>query len=205
MIILWLVPLSSLGQGVLSLPDMNILYRGYENILQIGSADYKKPVVLSGTNVSLMLSDTSTNTYVARVNGSGKEATIYVLSKNLRDTLTSYKYRIRNLPPPELFLGSTEAGAIIDTLESTIYSRYGENVFGPTTFNFQVLCYELIIEGEETNYKGPGGTLSIEAMNAINIARSKPRKEEFLHITIQVKVKGPDGITRLKSGTFQIK
>lgn len=202
---LFVIHTNTNAQGVLSLPDMNILYRGYENILQLGTANYRKPVTLAYNNVSLTPTDLDTNTYIARVNGSSKEAIIWVVSKNLRDTLATFKFRIRNLPTPELFFGETEDGGILDSIPSVIHCKYGEQSFGPQSMAFSVLCYELIIEGAETTYKGPGNTLNTEAINALNAARTKPRKEEFLHITVQTKVKGSDGITRNKAGVFLLK
>ncbi len=204
-ILISIVQRQSFAQGVLNLPNNNVVYRGYDNKLQLGNGNYKKKFIITGDGISLMLIDSVAKTYRARVSGSKKEATVLVLSKNLRDTLERIKFRVANLPPPQLFLGNAADGEEAQ-LDSVISCGYDDGkILAPTTATFTMLYYEIIIAGEKTTYKGSGGIISKEAVIAIQEVLVKPREQEFLIITIQTAVKGPDGVTRKKSGTFKLK
>ena len=193
------------AQGVLNIPDNNILYRGYNNKIQLGDGNYKKKTIITGDGVNLRLLDSVTKTYSASVSGSKKEATVLVLSKNLRDTLDRIKFRVANLPPPELFLGNAVDGEEAK-LDSVISCGYDDGkIIAPTSVVFVVLSYEMIIAGETKTYKGSGGVISNEGMMALQEALAKPREKEFIYITIQTTIKGSDGVTRKKSGSYKLK
>jgi len=202
---LLIISFSSFSQGALNLPDNNVLYRGYDNSIQLGAGNYKKKFIITGEGVSLTLIDSLTQTYLGRVSSSAKTAIVLVLSKNLRDTLERVKFRVANLPLPTLFLGNVADGEET-VLDSIISCRYDDSkILAPTSVTFTILSYEIIIAGENTTYKGSGGIIPKETIVAIKEVLAKPREKEFLITNIVTTVKGADGVTRKKSGTFKLK
>ena len=187
------------AQGVLSCVEMRTLYRGYSNVIQVGTGAYKKEVSLLSNELDFSKKDSSS--YYARVKGTGREATIYVVSENAGDTLLISKYRIRNLPPPTLFLGDKIDGEIIDTNNLIISCGYGKTTIGPTTTHFEIETYELIIPNEAYVYTGVGNTLSMDAAKKIKSLIGNSQKRE---ITLYCKVRGSDGILRKKTATFKL-
>src|SRR3989338_5730749 len=61
-------------QGTVSLPEMNMLYRGYNNIIEGVASGYDE-TVLSGSGVTLSKQGTQ---YIGRVTGTGREASISI-------------------------------------------------------------------------------------------------------------------------------
>jgi len=183
-------------QGVVSLPDMNVLYRGYDNKIEATASGYPEAKV-TGNGVSVSKSGTG---YVGRVSGSGKEATISISgfnkSTNKSVPLGTFKFRVRNLPPPSLFFGGAEDGGTASRSETRIFAKYGPEI--PLNVSFTVLSWELIVAGAPMTAKGAGNQL--DAKGVALLKQAKPGSM----ITIQTKVKGPDGVTRNKSGAFRV-
>jgi len=183
-------------QGVVSLPDMNVLYRGYDNKIEATASGYPEAKV-TGSGVSVSKSGTG---YIGRVSGGTKEATISISGfnkvTNKSVPLGSFKFRVRNLPPPSLFFGGVEDGGTASRAETRIFAKYGPEI--PLNVSFQVLSWELIVAGAPITAKGTGGQL--DAKGVALLKQAKPGST----ITIQTTVRGPDGVSRKKSGSFRV-
>ncbi len=183
-------------QGVVSLPDMNVLYRGYDNKIEATASGYPEAKV-TGSGVSVTKSGAG---YVGRVSGGGKEATISISGFNKATNksvpLGSFKFRVRNLPPPSLFFGGAEDGGQASRAETKIFAKYGPEI--PLNVSFQVLTWELVVAGAPITAKGTGSVL-----DAKGVALLKQAKPGSL-ITLQTTVRGPDGVSRKKSGSFRV-
>jgi len=183
-------------QGTVSLPEMNVLYRGYANKIEAVASGYPEAKV-TGTGVSISKSGTG---YIGTCSGGAKEATISISGfnkvTNKSVSLGSFKFRVRNLPPPSLFFGGVEDGGTASRAETRIFAKYGPEI--PLAVNFTVMSWELIVAGAPITAKGTGGQL-----DAKGVALLKQAKPGSL-ITIQTSVKGPDGVTRKKSGSFRV-
>jgi len=183
-------------QGVVSLPDMNVLYRGYDNKIEATASGYPEAKV-TGSGVSVSKAGTG---YIGRVSGGGKEATISISgfnkSTNKSVPLGSFKFRVRNLPPPSLFFGGAEDGGQASRAETKIFAKYGPEI--PLNVSFQVLTWELVVAGAPITAKGTGNVL--DAKGVALLKQAKPGSM----ITLQTTVRGPDGVSRKKSGSFRV-
>lgn len=196
-------PINSYAQGVISCTEMNLLYRNYKNVIEVGTGGYKKEVVLVSNELNLSKIDsTSSLSYYAVPSGSSKEAFIYVVSKNLKDTLSVKKYRIMSIQPPVMHLGESEDGGSVNASDSVISIHFGSKAVGPSTYQYEVLVYELIVQGEPNTFKGKGNTFSPEIVERLRYLSESRRTP--IEITIQSTIKGPDGVTRKKSGSFKL-
>ena len=92
-------------QGTISLPEMNMLYRNYNNIVEFAVSGMYDSSWVVGNNVELTRSGRG---YIARVTGTGREVSMCTYSVYGKDTTCQgvFKYRVSNLPDPSIYLGA---------------------------------------------------------------------------------------------------
>ncbi len=185
--------------GTVSLPEMNMLYRGYDNKVEAVASGYEQTKV-SGSNVTLTKSGSG---YIGRP-GSGRECSITVSGYNSTTgktvSLGTFKFRVSNLPPPQLKLGSLEPGASASAgamrAMTTLFAKYPPEI--PLNASFSVTSYDISVSGAPRPISGTGAALSGEAQNLIRQARPGAM------VSVTARVKGPDGGNRLVSGTYKV-
>ncbi len=194
---------NTFSQGALSLPEMNVLFRNYDNIIEIGTGGYKKEVLLVSENLSFTQTDDK-SVYHARVSSSKREATIYIVSVDKKDTLKSFKYRLRNLPAPTLFLGKVPDGKEISIIDNDSLVVKGNNVVLPTDWKFHVICYEVFWEGLDHRLLGSGSVFSTEIVAELKDLQLTLGPNESIAVKIEAKVDDDqnDNVERKISGTF---
>jgi hypothetical protein len=182
-------------QGTVSLPELNVLYKGYNNVVEGVASGYDQ-TILNGNGVSLTKSG---NGYIGRVSGAGRTATISISGKNSVTNKTvslgTFTFRVMNLPPPSLFFGATEDGGKASKAETRLFARYSDS---PLKAEFSVQTWELNVAGAPRPAKGSGNTLNADGISLMR--QAKPGST----ISFMTQVKGPDGILRKKSGVFTI-
>ncbi len=182
-------------QGTVSLPELNVLYKGYDNKVEGVASGYDQ-TVLNGNGVSLTKSG---NGYIGRVTGTGKTATISISGKNSVTNKTvslgTFTFRVMNMPNPSLFFGATEEGNKASKAETRLFAKYSNS---PLNATFQVLEWELIVSGAPRPAKGTGNTLNADGISLLK--QAKPGSQ----ISFMTKVVGPDKIVRKKGGVFTI-
>lgn len=175
-------------QGTVSLPEMNMLYRGYNNIVEGVASGYDE-TVLSGSGVSLTKSG---NGYIGRVTGTGREASITVSGRNnvtkKTVSLGVFKFRVSNLPPPSLYLGTLSNGSTVSSSAvkamNRLFMKYPPEI--PLKAAFDVGTWEVSVSGAPRTVQGSGAALSPEALNLIK--QAKPGNT----VSISGKFKGPN-------------
>ena len=182
-------------QGSIELPEMNMLYRGYDNKVEATASGYDQ-TSLTGTGVSL--SKTSTG-WIAKPSGSGREAYLTVSGKNTATgqsaTLKKVKYRVSNLPDPEIYWGGAKNGERASKAETKLFAKYGPEI--PLNAPFTVKSWECTVPGASRPVMGTGNLISA----ASGLLRAAPAGSMVSFIC---KVVGPDGITRTRAGAFKI-
>jgi len=183
-------------QGTVSLPEMNVLYRGYDNKVEGVASGYDQ-TVLNGNGVSLTKSG---NGYIGKPTGSGKTCTISISGKNSVTNKTvqlgSYTFRVSNLPPPSLYFGAVSDGGTASKAETRLFAKYGPEI--PLNVTFQVLKWELNVTGAPRPAKGTGNSIAGEGTALLK--QAKPGSM----ISFMTEVKGPDGRVQKKSGNYRI-
>lgn len=173
-------------QGNVSLPEMNVLYRGYDNRV-LGVASGYDQTVLSMSNGSLSKKG---DEYVAKP-GQGREATITVSGKNSLTNKTvslgNFTFRVSNLPGPGLYLGKIGSGekASQSLVANTnrLFAKYPPEI--PLKAEFEVASWELSVSGAPRTFSGNGPVLSAEAMSLLKQTRTGTK------ISLSAKYKGP--------------
>jgi gliding motility-associated protein GldM len=182
--------------GTVSLPELNVLYRGYANQVEAVASGYDQ-TLLSGNGVTLSKSG---NRWIANPGG-GTTCTITVSGKssvtNKTVSLGSFPFRISRLPPPELYFGQSPSGESGSKAETRLFAKYPPEI--PLNAAFTVINWELSVPGNPmAPPRGSGGQLSPQASALLR--QAKPGSI----ISIMTTVVGPDKVQRKKGGSWKI-
>lgn len=183
-------------QGNISLPEMRVLYRGYDNKIEAVASGYPDFKV-QGNGVALTKSGTG---YIGRVGTSAKTASIQIFGYNKATgknvPLGTTTFKVKNMPNPSVYFGKVGDGGTISPHETRIFVGYGEDI--PLTATFSVSSWELIVPNSPVTVKGTGNQLDAKATNLLKQAK----KGSF--VTLIVKTTGPDKVLRNRTATFRL-
>lgn len=178
--------------GTVSLPQMNVMYRSYDNIVQGVASGYEETILQGGNGLQLTRSG---NQYIGRITGTSRDVTVTISGRNKNNgksqQLGVFKFRVSNLPKPMAFLGTIENGAKATPVDikavRQLFVRYGSEI--PLNVTFAVKSWDLTVSGPGV-YKtegGNGAVLSTQAKNLLN--QVKPGTT----VSLTVQFKGPIG------------
>jgi len=188
----------SVGQpmGVVALPDMRVLYRGYDNKVE-GTASGFPPekVSLSGSGCSLTKSG---KFWIAKVGSGVREANISVIGKKDDGgsvNLGSFVFKVKKLPPPSVYLGAITNGQTpgLSTVRANGNGRvrcaYDESI-PLTNVKFNIISGKVTVDGIMAKGRiSSGGALDANAKRVL--AQSKGKQ-----VAITVNYRGPDGVSQ---------
>ncbi|MDX1652286.1 MAG: GldM family protein [Brumimicrobium sp.] len=187
--------------GTVSLPEMNVLYRGYANKVEGAASGYTDYKLSSGGNIESL--SKSGQYYIAKP-GSGRTAKINisgVAADGSSASLGSFEFRVQNMPRPTVKLGSVWDGeaAPLASLRAAgrLFAMYPPEI--PLEAKFDVISWEVNVSGAPRPESGNGATLSAKAQALIGQARKGST------ITFMTNVKGPDGKIAKKGAVFEVK
>jgi gliding motility-associated protein GldM len=185
--------------GEISLPDMRILYIGYDNKVTGAASGYNSFNLKPGNNVGLTKSG---DFWIAKPKSRGKASiSIVGISGDKSVTLNTVEFEARPLPNPELKLGSIESGAEASKsalkAATRLFASYGPDV--PLTgVKFDVQSWEVSVSGAPRPVKGQGASIAA----AQSLLKQAP---SGAIVQINTRVKGPDGVVRRRNMSFKIK
>lgn len=181
--------------GAISLPELNVLYRGYQNkVSAVASGFDQTNLSASGASISK-----SGEFWIASP-GAGREATLTVSGTNSvtkkSQQLLTQKFRVMNLPNPELYWGGSANGTQGSRSATQLFAKYGEGV--PLNAQFTVVAWECQIPGAPgAPPRGSGSSISA-ASNLIG--QAKPG----MNVSFIATVVGPDKIQRKIAGAYKL-
>lgn len=186
--------------GAVSLPEMNVLYRGYDNKVSGAASGYPSFEIVGKSNVSIRKSGTE---HIASP-GSGREAKIDIVGvaeDGSKASLGTFDFRVQNLPSPSIYFGALEEGAEaaagVIKAQTRLFAKYPPEI--PLAAKFDLVSWEVNVTGAPKPESGNGANLSPKALNLIKQA------QKGTSISIMTNVKGPDGKIRKKGGIFKVK
>lgn len=185
-------------QGTVSLPEMNVLYRGYDNKVEGGASGYPSFKLTGGGNVTL---SGSGQQMVAKP-GSGREATINIVGvaeDGSTANLGSFKFRVQDLPKPNVRLGRIEDGesATAAQIRSSdrLFAGYPPAI--PLNATFTVTSWEVQLGRQRAS--GSGAALSGDARRILGQAKSGDV------INIYTSYREPGGKVARRNASFRVK
>lgn len=181
--------------GAISLPELNVLYRGYQNkVSAVASGFDQTNLSASGASISK-----SGEFWIASP-GAGREATLTVSGTNSvtkkSQQLLTQKFRVMNLPNPELYWGGSANGTQGSRSATQLFAKYGEGV--PLNAQFTVVAWECQIPGAPG--APPRGSGSSIAAASNLIGQAKPG----MNVSFIATVVGPDKIQRKIAGAYKL-
>lgn len=130
--------------GSISLPQLNVLYRGYANEVQATASGFDE-TNLTGTGVKIKKSGAGWIITPESV----KKATLTVSGRNSitgkATQLYSQEYRVLPLPNAILYCGASKDGERIGTGATKLFPKYDESV--PLNVDFKVLDWTCEVQG----------------------------------------------------------
>lgn len=183
--------------GAISLPELNMLYRGYNNKVAAVASGFDQ-TILSAAGASIAKSG---DVWIAKPIGTAREATLTVSGKNTvtgkTQQLLSQKFRCSNLPDPELYWGGSKNGDKGNRGETKLFAKYGPEI--PLNATFNIVDWEVSIPGAQgAPPKGTGSNISAAASSLIRQAKPGMMVSFICHVV------GPDGIRRKRAGAFKL-
>lgn len=190
--------LNSFGQlptAAIESPELNILYRGYENkIIPAVLNSNDREMLLIGKGVTITKPE-GVEYYIAKTNNRDRVVSISVNLIDKFDTLfvREIQYRVSNLPDPYLYWGDARQDGNADLHEKNIDVKYPHEI--PLMCTFKIVNWEVIVN--EKSISGKGNDLS-KAEALLKSVKTTTT------VTIKMTVKSTDGILRMRQGTWNV-
>jgi hypothetical protein len=181
--------------GTVSLPELNVLYIGYDNKIEGVASGYDQ-TVLSGQGVTLTKSG---DKWIGRVSG-GKVAKITVSGKssvtNKTVSLGTKEFRVMRLPDPEIYWGAAKNGEKGSKSEPRLFVKYPPEI--PLNAAWKMVNWECQVPGAVgAPPKGAGNDIG----SALGLIKQvKPGN----NVSFICTVVGPDGVQRKRGATFKL-
>lgn len=181
--------------GAISLPELNVLYRGYPNQVSAVASGFDQ-TILTGNGASVSKSG---NLWIAMPTGSSRTATLSVSGKNSvtgkTQNLLTQEFRVSNMPDPLLFWGASKPGDKGNRRETKLFAKYGPEI--PLKAEFKIISWQVAIPGAPgVPPKGTGGVLDGAASSLLS--QVKPG----MQVSFICTVVGPDKIQRKIAGAY---
>ena len=173
-------------------PEMNILYRGYHNIINVAVSNTNgNEITLGGANYSARRVG-NLNQFTV-VPGEGSTTTLHVLLVDGReiDTVRTIEYRVSNLPDPCIYWGGAKNGGKANIRQSKLFVKYPPQI--PLRASFTVLSWEMSAGNDTIQGTGPLLSPAKEILQTVD--------SETI-ISFQVTYVGPDNVTRKRKATW---
>ena len=180
--------------GVISQPEMRVLYRGYDNVMEATASGFPADkVTLRGNGCSVSRRG---GQWVVTVGAGVRNASISVIAENEDGSTVNvgtYSYVVKGIPKPDLYFGSIKNGDKVGLNNLRAQQKVRASL-GPevtlTNVNFQIVGGTVWADG--INRKGailPGGTVNADAKRVIAQSSGKT-------LNMSVQYKDPSNVVR---------
>ncbi|MGB1103340.1 MAG: hypothetical protein ACPG21_06895 [Crocinitomicaceae bacterium] len=189
--------------GVVSQPNMRILYRGYPNELEATASGFPADKVsLRGSGCTIRKQG---GKWIASPVDGSRTATINVIAQKSDGSslnLGSYEYKVKGLPEPKIMLGSIKNGDNVSRSTVLAQNRL-RGTLGPevnlTNVNYTITGGTVKVEDVmRTGRVNRGETLDSHAQRALRQSSGKT-------VMIMVDYSDPSGVVRKGAVTFTVR
>ncbi len=177
--------------GSIELPELNVLYRGYQNKVRATASGFEKTeLTASGASITR-----NGEEYRVVPSGSGRTAHLSVIGKSSDGrsvTLKRMEFRVMNLPDPTLYWGASKSGGQVPAGDLKLFAKLGPEI--PLDAKFQVLSWE--VSCGDRPVTGTGNNMAA----ASGLIKAVPSGRD---ISVTTWVLDPSGTRRRISGVFR--
>lgn len=190
--------------GVVALPEMRVLYAGYNNVVEGTASGYDpSTITLSGSGCSL--SSKGNGQYIATCTRGTKKATISISAKKDGGgsvSLGSFDFEVRPMPNATVYFGDV-------TMGGTATYTQAANQPGVT------VAYDPSVPLKGVSFSISGGQVKVDGIAGVggltgggkfdDKSKSLLKQSKGKQVTIIVDYKGPDGIGKKGGVSFTVK
>lgn len=189
--------------GVISQPEMRVLYRGYDNILEGTASGFPADkVTLRGSGCSVRRSG---DKWVATVASGVRTASIQVIGEKEDGSTAvvgSYDFKVKGMPDPTLYFGSIKTGSNPSrstvNAQTKVRAAYGPEV-NLTDVNFRIIEGTIEVGGLMTKGRiNSGGSID-------DASRRILRQSSGKLVTMIVKYSDPSNTVKQGAITFNVR
>jgi hypothetical protein len=155
----------SLAQGIVGLPEMNILYKNYENVIQLGGENSGSYQLKCEGGVLKK----NINSYTVLVTGNVKEVTLTVSQEGTK--ISDFAFKVKTLPQPNIFVSNLELVGTNEESSCMITVGYPDEC--PLVLKTNVTSWTVSFQENEKPIKGTGSTLSSFVLEQIKKYKGK--------------------------------
>jgi len=158
--------------GTISLPKLNVLYRGNKNEILGGGSGFTNYRLVAVDNVEIKKEDGKQIAYPGRARLS-RIKVLGVNNNGQESDLGTHLFRVENTPAPSIKLGSSEENRDVQLSEITYANRFTTYYEAgiPLECNYKLIDYRIQIVGAPKGVAGQGSMLSDEAKKYLKSAR----------------------------------
>jgi hypothetical protein len=157
--------------GVITIPEQNILYRNYNNLIEVAVSGIQDTIWVSGKDLEITLLSDERQQYQVRTQTTSRSVNIGVFALRGKDTITitHYNFHVSNLPQPTIYLLTTP----LESFSSMTEERFLESVMLFAKYPPEIpmnVCFdigEVIIRVGDKTITSYGKTLSEEYKTAV--------------------------------------
>lgn len=169
---------------IVSLPNTNMLYPGYSNLIQLGFTDTnieQYTLECDGCDTLFEAKNSSENTWILRANNTDK-ITLRALS-NQGEVIGTSEIPVFPLPSPTVYLDGLDAQTVLKTLPNQIRLKYNESI--PLSAKFYIKRWGIHVNSGDV-FTGFGTAITQTVKDLI-------QAEKYGTISIWILFEGPCG------------
>jgi len=155
---------SCFSQVVLSLPEYDVVYRGYNNVLEVGTTIKVKSEFISLFCEGAELIHSEGNKWVLTPLTTNDSLEIRMVHSKTQKIIDQFIYKVRDLPDPELFVGAVQPEGRISRDEYRLFARYSDS---PLKAEFAVTGGVVLVESTNYLFKFEGNKLGNDYLNYV--------------------------------------
>jgi len=109
---------------VLSLPEYNVVYRGYNNVLAVSTRSKVNPKFIDLSCEGALVQPRENNEWTLNPFTSADSLELILFHSKTKKVIDRFVYVIKDLPDPLLFVGAIQPEGKIDRSETRLFARY---------------------------------------------------------------------------------
>lgn len=191
--LLLLISIRCFSQVVLSMPEYNVVYRGYNNLIEVATKTRMKQKLIGLLCNGAQLIRQEQNKWRIVTQTENDTIEITMVHLKTQKVIDRFVFKVTDLPDPTLFVGATESGGKISKLETRLFIRYDDS---PLRAEFSVIGGALMIEGDPRIFEFEGNQLGEDYLESVKTIPFGTK------VTINAWVIGPDRKERLITGEY---
>lgn len=152
------------SQVVLSLPEYNVVYRGYNNILEVATSIKVKSRFINLSCHGAMVTHQENNEWILNPYTNDDSLEVLMIHSETQKIIDRFIYKIRDLPDPELFVGAVQPDGKISRNEYRLFARYSDS---PLKAEFAVTGGFALVENTNYLFKIEGNKLGSDYLDYV--------------------------------------